>query len=457
MPFKIELIIADRGWILEKIAKEIEKQCPASWEMRIATEPTDWGDLHFFIPYSKQPETKPPLSVCFFTHQEDVEPAHQAFIDQAKRADYCVSMSDKYTRVLESHGVKGVRTIETGVDLKAFDVRLQIGIVGRTYHTGRKGEDLVEQCMDLKNIEFLFTGSGWPGPSVHLGDSELPSFFNKLDYLLIPSRIEGGPVPLMEALASGCQVISPSDLGFVEKFPHISFKNGDVGSLRQTLKGLVAERMKLRESVADYSWQAFGARHIEFFDELAEKHGFPRAQDEREQVPIRKIYLTSSGLETTHKGGPTTRMSLVAKHAESQGLEVETLMEASQLSGNDTESSIVHVFNSWPMHLATAQLLEARKKGYRTVYSPIAMNLEHEHYSASTTSSPSAVSNRARTWRESRRPWPARISNSFWSAVRSTSTISTWSRGAAGRIFCTSSIWKAVRCSPRRTVARPSS
>jgi hypothetical protein len=187
MPFKIELIIADRGWILEKIAKEIQKRCPPKWEMRIVAEPTDWGDLHYFIPYSKQPQDKPALSACFFTHQEEVEPAHSNFILQAKRADYCVSMSEKYTRVLQDNGVEKVRTIETGVDLESFDIRLQVGVVGRTYHTGRKGEDLVAQCMDLRNIQFLFTGSGWPGPSVELSDSELPGFFNKLDYLLVPS------------------------------------------------------------------------------------------------------------------------------------------------------------------------------------------------------------------------------------------------------------------------------
>ncbi len=380
MPFKIELIIADRGWILEKIAKEIEKQCPPSWEMRIATEPSDWGDLHYFIPYSKQPEQKPAISACFFTHQEIVEPAHSNFLKQAARADYCVSMSDKYTRVLEEHGVGKVNTIETGVDLDAFNIRLQIGVVGRTYHTGRKGEDLLAQCMDLKNIEFLFTGSGWPGPSVHLSDAQLPGFFNKLDYLLIPSRIEGGPVPLMEALASGCRVISPSDIGFVEKFPHIPFKNGDASSLRKVLKELVAERQELRNSVAQYSWEKFGLRHIKFFDEIAAERGFARAADERQAVPLKKLYLLSSGIESSHKGGPTTRMALIAKHAQAQGLAVQQIFDAAELPGDDTDSSILHIFNSWPPHRATGQLLAARKKGYYGVYSSIAMNLEHEKY-----------------------------------------------------------------------------
>ncbi|MFT7641176.1 MAG: glycosyltransferase involved in cell wall biosynthesis/predicted SAM-dependent methyltransferase [Pirellulaceae bacterium] len=380
MPFNIELIIADRGWILEKIAEEIQKQCYANWNVRIATEPSDWADLHYFIPYSKFPAEKLGPSICFFTHREDVEPARSNFLLQAQRSDYCVTLSGKYERLLRANGIENVRTIESGVDLEAFDIRLQIGVVGRTYHTGRKGEDLVAACMDIENIDFLFTGSGWPAPSVHLDESELPGFFNRLDYLLIPSRIEGGPVPLMEALASGCEVIAPSDIGFVEKFPHIQYENGNVESLRKTLIELVGKRKGLRDSVQGYSWEAFGKRHVELFEEIAEQHGFPAGSDERPIAELERIFLVSNGIEIAHKGGPTTRMRIITDYAKEHGLSVKTVQDIAELSGRDTDSSIVHVFNSWPLDFAVEQLRMAKEKGYQVVYSPIALNLENMDY-----------------------------------------------------------------------------
>ena len=399
MAVKIELVIADRGWILEKIAQAIQDQGPRGWEIRIVTEATDWPDLHYFIPYSKQPARKPTLSACFFTHRESVEPARSNFLQQAETTDYCVTMSSKYTHLLNDHGIENVHTIETGVDLDRFDIRLQIGVVGRTYHTGRKGEDLIDKCLDLDNIEFLFTGSGWLGPSVHLSDSELPEFFNKLDYLLIPSRIEGGPVPLMEALASGREVIAPSDVGFVNQFPHIPFENGSADSLREVLRGLVRQRQLLRDTVKDYSWERFGKRHIELFEGIAKENGVWTVPANDTGAAPEKIYFISHCGEGNYKGGPTTRMRLIAEHATEQGIQVETLLDAALLSGTDCANSVVHVFNSWPPESAANQVREAKAKGYLVVYSPIALNLEHiEHYTKIMPQIAAARSGANRGW-----------------------------------------------------------
>lgn len=372
---RVELVVADRGWILERIADEIKAQCPREWEVRITDQGSEWADLRYSIPYSKQSEVGDALKVCYFTHQEEIEPAKSNFIEQARLADFCVAPSKKYTELLKSHGITEIETITTGVDLNKFDVKLRVGVVGRTYHTGRKGEDLVKECMDMGHIEFLFTGTGWPGPARHLGDDELPEFYRSLDVLLVPSRIEGGPVPLMEALAVGCPVIAPSDIGFVAEFPHIPFENGNVSDLRRVLEEMVSEKLLLRESVLDFSWESFALKHVDLFQRLAVKHNL--GQNQEPQPTVNRIYLVSHGSEVKNKGGPSTRIGLIAEDAKRVGLDAVTLSNATQLSGRDTHCSVVHLFNCWPLRSALQQLRLAKDLGYRVIFSPIALNLEY--------------------------------------------------------------------------------
>ena len=84
-----------------------------------------------------------------------------------------------------------------------FKPVIKIGVVGRTYHTGRKGEDLVQKLMDEPGIEWHFTGSGWPAPAEMYPAEMMPDFYNSVDYILIPSYYEGGPMSILEALACG--------------------------------------------------------------------------------------------------------------------------------------------------------------------------------------------------------------------------------------------------------------
>ncbi len=131
-------------------------------------------------------------------------------------------MSNKTKELVEKLCGKDSILIQPGVDHSLFKPKLRIGVVGRTYHTGRKGENLVRQVIDIPDIEWVFTGDGWPLPGRAIDDADLPEFYRTLDYVLVPALNEGGPMCVLEALASGIQVIGP-DVGWVKEFPHISF------------------------------------------------------------------------------------------------------------------------------------------------------------------------------------------------------------------------------------------
>lgn len=269
--YRINLVLADRGWILERCANEIASRFDG---YLIGDEGRSDVDLNYYINYSAFKERKSELEVAFFTHVEENPAAAQRFFDVATMVDVQICMTKRYAHQLARVGHRDVAVIPPGVDLDHFTPQVRIGVVGRTYPSGRKGEDLVEAVLDIKGIDWHFTGEGWPRESTYYSPEDLPAFYNSIDYLLVPSRYEGGPMSVIEALACGKEVIA-SDVGWVSNFPHIRFRNGDANSLRRVLESLVAKRARLRQSVESYTWERWAIRHDALFKRaIARKRKF---------------------------------------------------------------------------------------------------------------------------------------------------------------------------------------
>ena len=63
-------------------------------------------------------------------------------------------MADRYANILRALNLEPVDVIVPGVDLERFKPRLCVGVVGRAYHTGRKGEALIQALIDEPYIEW---------------------------------------------------------------------------------------------------------------------------------------------------------------------------------------------------------------------------------------------------------------------------------------------------------------
>lgn len=372
----IEVVLADRNWILERLGKEIQsaaRSARAKLTVELVDSPSGEADLTYFLPYSIQTKLKHSIVGSWFTHREASGEAAKAFIDHARDADFCVTPARKYQRLLAKHDIRNVSVVYHGVDLETYVPRLRLGIVGRTYHTGRKGEDLLSTLTTLEGVELVFAGDGWPLPSALSSHSELPSFYNSIDYLLIPSRIEGGPVPLFEALACGCPVIASDDVGCVEDFPHISFENGNRHSLETTVRRLLAEKTKLRDEVSELTWERFGREHLQIFLREISRSKKPSKRRQSRSKPS-SVHLVTHGSETANKGGPTTRVALINERLTDTNTMVSHV-RADKTTTSKMRRDIVHVFNSWPLHTSVEALEFAQETATRVVYSPIALNL----------------------------------------------------------------------------------
>lgn len=375
---RVHIKIADSGWILEKCAEEIAKR---GAHVSYSTDPDPSADLQYYINYSARSGRVSPVEIAFFTHSEIDANARRRYFDAAAQVDHCVCMSTKYARELIEAGIRPdkVTTIAPGVDLEQFRPKVRVGVVGRTYHTGRKGEALVAQVMDVQGIEWRFTGSGWPGPSVLVSNGGMPDFYNDLDYVLVPSLYEGGPMSVLEALACGVPIIS-SDVGWAHEYPHIPFENGNADSLRRVLTGLAAEREALRSSILDRTWEAWADGHLELFDRLLGGTR-KRVSPAPKRSAAADVTLVTHGTESKSIGGPSVRVPRTAAELAKIGLNAGL---AAEQPDNFSGAPLAHIFNIWPAESCFKQIDRARAVGKRTILSPIFLNLSNIQFAAKT-------------------------------------------------------------------------
>ena len=236
----VHIVISDSGWILEKLASEISIRLPY---VTYSLYPDCHADIQYYITYGCRKERVSPIEIALFTHREQETSASDRFDKSAIDVDVAISMSNKTDNIIKDLGVSNSICIFPGVDIDLFKPSIRVGVVGRTYHTGRKGEALVRAVMDVPGVEWHFTGEGWPGPAQKVDEDKLPAFYRSMDYILVPAVNEGGPMSVLESLASGTPVIA-SDVGWVKDFPHIPFERGNVESLRAVLTELVGSQPK---------------------------------------------------------------------------------------------------------------------------------------------------------------------------------------------------------------------
>lgn len=370
----VALVVADEGWILERCARALEERLPYT---RVSTEPIPGARVTYYLNYSAWRAKASPLEMAFFTHVEEAVPAAASrFFAVARRMDVAIAMSARYADRLRAEGAGDVRLITPGVDLDRFQPRVKIGVVGRTYQTGRKGEALVRAVLDEPHVEWHFTGEGWPGPARHLTDDELPAFYRSMDYILVPSLYEGGPMPVLEALASGIEVIAPR-VGFVDDYPHIEFEAGDAADLRRVVRDVVQARLSRRRTVEARTWDAWAAQHDVVFRELLARAQAAPARPStvvvRRPADRLRVLLALHAPEAEGgTGGPSIRVPRMREALSAHGIDADVSTAAlPDTSGYD----IVHTFNVWEPAAAERQLRHLRSTGVPVVFSPILLDL----------------------------------------------------------------------------------
>lgn len=285
---RINVVTVSSGWILQKIAERVVAACPPNAQMILSHNPKKDVDANFYIDIQNcYGEKSPVLDVGYFTHLDCDNIEHLMQNKHWLTCDYIVHMAQRYFDAFKNfYPENKMSVIKPGEVTNEFELKkIKLGIIQRGGYPG-KGFHFMQQmanCEIMKNFEFLFVGNGWEsvidlykskGIKCYIADEKYenyPKAYDFIDYLLIPSLWEGGPMSLVEAYAKGVPIIS-SDVGFVKEFePEYIFKPGSDRELAAILTEIQKKLSLRRNKVIDLKYDFFSKKIVDIVKNLLNK------------------------------------------------------------------------------------------------------------------------------------------------------------------------------------------
>lgn len=256
---KIQIVGPTDNWVLQKLATALWDRIPGCHKSVYSPDTNNQYDITYFLNYALYRPVKNSKFVGgYFTHKENGR-----FKEIADKMDFCISMSLKYVNDLTGSR-QNVYVVHPGIDLEVFKPKLRIGVISNL-KSSRKGKELLDKIKEISYVELKVTGGS-------LAENEISDFYNSVDYVLIPGRIEGGPMALIEGLACGKKIIAP-DVGMVKEFDrHVySYDRDNINSLEHVLRELYRKRLHIRKSVEHLSYEYFADEHMKIFNQVCDE------------------------------------------------------------------------------------------------------------------------------------------------------------------------------------------
>lgn len=283
-----------RGWILDAICREIGSRQPATWRVFYYPEEIAKAKNLFFSHYAvfqpvidENPEIlKNSKIFVWYTHPREENPAGIAklllSLEKATKVIFACE-SNRQTWI-----ERGLAEEKTAVILGAADPALFRfherggGVVGlsSSFYERKNPDCLLELVKLLPHRNFLLLGRRWNQYALFEEMKALPNFtytsapyrdypeiYSTFDVFLSMSTLEGGPIPLVEAMMSNAVPVA-SRTGFAPDLIRHG-QNGylfDVDAAPEEIAELIEaafrSKVNVRETVEDYSWDRFSAEIV---------------------------------------------------------------------------------------------------------------------------------------------------------------------------------------------------
>lgn len=217
---RIHLVVKEKEtqrWILRPWAEALAR---ALSDAVIGTNPDPGAAVNLFINYAGYSPVST-LTMAMFTHREH-DHRGEVFDRVACEVDWCFAQCRITAALLPSEKTS---ILLPGLTNDAFYKRpLILGVVGRSYSSGRKRMHWMKDLSAIKGVEVRQARSIPP--------VDMPAFYDELDYLVVLANNEGGPQPVLEALARCKPVIAP-DVGYCWEYPVLRY------STKEELLGII--------------------------------------------------------------------------------------------------------------------------------------------------------------------------------------------------------------------------
>lgn len=232
------LVVAqqNQGWILDRICREIASLAPETSALHVWDGTVPPARTIFFSHFSIYADARSLDTVrrascsVFFTHPPTVRRALLKHALAMRSADHVISMSSVHARVLRRYGLGDrVRVVVPGTDPNRFPGhRRGGGAVGfcSAFYDRKAPEKILDIVSAEQSEQFILLGRSWTEwerwpelaakPNLEYVEApydEYPTHYGRMDVFVSPSRLEGGPIPLLEAMMSNVVPVA-TDTGF---------------------------------------------------------------------------------------------------------------------------------------------------------------------------------------------------------------------------------------------------
>ncbi|GAB5403889.1 MAG: hypothetical protein Aurels2KO_21200 [Aureliella sp.] len=285
---------ASRGWILEAAMLEIASRydgiysvCTDFEQLPKAADSFYFVHYHFYLhALAMHSWLADKNNVVWFTHPKDKDLGGEAARENLRNA-VVVTMCSKWRSYLLQQGLHAnrVETIIGGADPNMFRPHQRRGgKVGfcTAFYDRKHPERILELVKELPGLEFVLLGRNWEqysrfGELVALENfeyrvadySEYPAFYGELDVFVSVSELEGGPIPLLEAMMANVVPVA-SDTGFAPDLIQHGVNGYTFSASSATMQDVavlvelaISNRANIRNSVLQYDWDNYASRHHE--------------------------------------------------------------------------------------------------------------------------------------------------------------------------------------------------
>lgn len=280
-----------RNWRDDRVLPRFARYLADGLGWELTERPVSLAEGYYLTGYFEMQQFRswPPArpTAALFTHREEEPPGNgkaRLYDVIARTVGLRIAMSEQYAVALAAHGV----TIRPPlpVERERFTIAEQgrrarplVGLAGFTYKNRRKGEDLARALVTSatgQRVDWTATGRGWPVAGKGHSWAQMPGFYQALDIFVCTSRVEGGPMTVLEALACGVPCVVPRGVGLLDELGTPAgggierYPRGDAAGLEAALARLLGrlaagaiDGQALRALTARHTVAAWCAAHAD--------------------------------------------------------------------------------------------------------------------------------------------------------------------------------------------------
>lgn len=283
-----------RGWILEAICKEIANYYPGKTCFHYSQSSLPYAKAYFIIHYSLVPETlkrNPHIwgskLLVWYTHPKQTGYSDQELAYALNRLTQVICSCSQFARLLNSKGVEKDKTtcVLGAADTNLFKYHERLnGVIGfcTAYYSRKSPQLTLDIIKSMPHRKFILLGRNWnkydkfeelinlPNLSyIEAPYDDYPKYYAQMDVFVSPAKLEGGPIPLIEAMMSNAVPVA-SKTGFAPDIINHG-ENGflfDVDSPTEVVCELIEKAYQvntnIRKTVEHLTWERF-SREIQKF------------------------------------------------------------------------------------------------------------------------------------------------------------------------------------------------